>query len=185
MAIVAGVATVDVCRVFTCCYDTIVAAVTSSEHLGVIDRKYRHPNIRGMAVFADVAGQNVGRVLACGIRPVMTTETVPGDICVVKIGRQPSCGGMAIVAGVSTADVCWMFSDCYSTVVAAFTSSENLGVIDRECRCPDVGCVAVLANVCRQYVSVRFAGRVGTVVAIEAIVAYVGMIKICRYPCDG
>jgi hypothetical protein len=50
---------------------------------------------------------------------------------------------------------------------------------------PNSCVMAIFAEVGCQDVLRALAGRVGTVVATEAIVAYVGMIEVCRYPCDG
>lgn len=56
VAIVTVVATVDMAGVFPSGCDAVMAGSTSANDLGVIDRKHGCPDIRRMAVLADVSG---------------------------------------------------------------------------------------------------------------------------------
>ena len=56
-------------------------------------------------------------------------------------------------------------------------------MIDHISRRPGHIVVAILTDICRRYVRRIFADRVGTVVAVEAAIDNIDVIKIGRYPC--
>jgi hypothetical protein len=56
MTVVAVIAARKMPGVLSGGYCSVMTRRAAAEHLGVIDRKHRRPNIRGMAVFANVAG---------------------------------------------------------------------------------------------------------------------------------
>jgi len=85
MAIVAVVATVDMALVLAGRGNAVVAGPTGSIDLGVVDRIDRYPDIRCVAIFADVAGLYMRRVLARGLRAVMAADTISSDVDVIEV----------------------------------------------------------------------------------------------------
>lgn len=92
---------------------------------------------------------------------------------------------MAVITGIATRDVGRCFSGRRHAIVARATGSENLCVIDRVRRCPDVGIVAILANVCSLNMRGVLAGCIRAVVAIDAGIRDVGVIEVRGEPADG
>ena len=71
MTIVAGVAAGNMSRVLSGCGDAVMTGAASSQYLGVIDGHHGCPEIRGVAVFADIRRLNVRSILAGPVRAVM------------------------------------------------------------------------------------------------------------------
>ena len=92
MAIVAVVATVNVCGMLTGCRGAIVARVACAYDLGVINGIGWRPDIRRMTVLANVGGLYMRKSLAGRVGAVVTARTITGDIYMIKIGRQPGNG---------------------------------------------------------------------------------------------
>jgi hypothetical protein len=184
VAVVAGVATRNVCRVLTGRYDAVVAAVAGSNDLGVIHREDRCEDVRRVAVLADVAGLDMCKILARGIHTVVAVDAIAGDVQVIEIGRQPTTGGMAVVAGVAAIDVIQGLAGCGHTIVATRTGADDLCVIDGIGRCEYIGIVAILAHVAGLNVRRVFADRIDSIMAVEAIIGDVRMIEVCRQPAN-
>ncbi len=55
-------------------------------------------------------------------------------------------------------------------------------MIDGDCRRPDGIVVAVFADICRLNVRWAFTGRIGAVVASDAVTRNVHVIEVCRQP---
>ena len=89
MAVVAGVAAGDVGRVFAGRGDAIMAGATSAQYLGVIDGKGGRPDIRRVAVLANIGCLYMCRRLAGGLRAIVAAHAIASDIDVVEVGRQP------------------------------------------------------------------------------------------------
>lgn len=77
------------------------------------------------------------------------------------------------------------FASCQHAVMTRRTRSEHLIVINRDYRRPDRAVVAGFAYITRLNVRWAFAGSVATVMAAEAIVHDVCVVKVGRRPCDG
>jgi len=87
MAIVAGIAACYMSWVFPGCGDAVVTRATSSDDLSMVHRTDWCPDIGGVAVFADIAGLNVVKILAGSIRAVVAVNAVVRNVCVVEIRR--------------------------------------------------------------------------------------------------
>jgi len=87
VTVIAGVAAGNVCLVFAACGGAVMTGAASSQYLGVIDGHHRGPEIRGVAIFADVRRLNVRSILAGRLRAVMAAYAIAGDVQVVKICR--------------------------------------------------------------------------------------------------
>ena len=75
-------------QVFTHGGDAIMTTVTGPQHLEVIDRDGRIPQVCTMAVFTDVGGSDMVHRLAGGRHAVMTVATALGrDVLVIKVRR--------------------------------------------------------------------------------------------------
>ena len=71
---------------------TIVAAVTTTDHIRVINLDHRDPRGVAMTILADISGVDMTVVFSRGCGAVVTTNAVGGVICVIEIGRYP-CNG--------------------------------------------------------------------------------------------
>ena len=85
VAVVAGIAAGEVCRVFAGCNYAIMTGATGADDLGMVDAKYGREYVGVMAILANVAGLNVRKVLANGVHAVMAVNAATGDIQMVKI----------------------------------------------------------------------------------------------------
>ena len=77
----------DMCRILAARYCAVMTGATGTQHLRMVDRVNRHPDIRVMAVFADIGRLNMREALAGGFDTVVTTDTVASDSYVIKIRR--------------------------------------------------------------------------------------------------
>ena len=124
-----------------------------------------HPDSGIVAIFTDVTGQNMSRVLAGRVRTVMAARAIAGDIDVIKVRRHPAIGGMTVVTAVAARNVGRVLAGCDTAVVAGLTGADNLSVIHHSCRRPKIHAMAVLANGGCCYVVLILAGGVGAVMA--------------------
>ena len=85
VAVVAGVAAGEVCRVFARCNYAIVTGATGADDLGMVDAKHGREYVGVMAVLANVAGLNMRNVLANGVHAVMAVNAATGDVQMIKI----------------------------------------------------------------------------------------------------
>jgi len=92
MAVVAGIAAGDVGWMFTGRRDAIMAGAASAQYLGVIDGKGGRPDIRRVAVLANIGCLYMCRRLAGGLRAIVAAHAIASDIDVVEVGRQPGNG---------------------------------------------------------------------------------------------
>ena len=90
MTVIAIVAAGHMGRVFADSRDAIVAGVAGSAHLCVIDRVGGYPDVRCMAIFANIRGPNVSWVLACRVGAIVAAGTISRDVHVIEIRRQPA-----------------------------------------------------------------------------------------------
>ena len=85
VAVVAGIAAGEVCRVLAGCNYAIVTGATGADDLRMVDAKRRRKYVGVMAVLANVAGLNMRKVLANGVHAVMAINAATGDIQMIKI----------------------------------------------------------------------------------------------------
>ena len=91
-----------------------------------------------MAILANIGRQHVGRSLANSIGTVVATNTVVHDVDVVEIGGQPGDRRVAVVAIIAAGDVGWVFAGCNYSVMTRAAGTNDLCVVDRVSRSPDV-----------------------------------------------
>lgn len=83
----------------------------------MVDRVSRREQDGVVTVFANIAGLDVACVLAQGFDAIVAADTIPHDVDVIEIGRDPAIGRVTIVTGVSTRDMCRIFTCCNRAVV--------------------------------------------------------------------
>lgn len=91
---------------------------------------------------------------------------------------------MAVIAVITAVDMRWVLADSRCSVMTGITGANDLRVIYRIRRHPDVGCVAVFANIRGLDVSWRLTCRVGTVMAAGAITRDIHVVKIRGQPAN-
>ena len=89
---------------------------------------------------------------------------------------------MAVVAVIAAGDMRWVLAGGNDAIVTGAASADYLRVVHRVSRNPDIGVMAVFANICCQNVCRVFAGRFDAVVAAYAIAGDADVIEICRQP---
>ncbi len=185
MAVVAVVTASDVCRVFASCRDAIMTGTAASQNLCMVDREYGRPDVRGVAVFADVAGLDVRRSFAGGLRAIVAAKAVAGDVNVVEVGRRPADRRMAVVAVVAAGDVGRVFAGRCDAVMTGTAGADYLRMVDRIRRRPHIAVMAVFADVAGLYVSRALAGRFRTIMATDTITRDVHVVEGRGQPSRG
>lgn len=89
MAVIAGIAAGDMCRLFAGRDDAIMAAIARADDLHVVDGENRCKDVGVVAVLTNIAGLDVCQVLADGIDTVVAVNTLARDVQMVKVGWQP------------------------------------------------------------------------------------------------
>jgi len=182
VTVITGIAAIYMCRVFAGGRDAIVTGAAAADDLRVINRKHGRPDVRGMAVFTDIAGLQVRRTLAGRFHTVMAACTVSGDIDVVEVGGQPARCRMTIVAGIATRNMCRILSGGCDTVMTGAAGANNLCVINRKDGRPDVRGMAVFADIAGLQVRRTLAGRFDTVMAACTVSGDIDVIEIRGQP---
>jgi len=182
VTVVAGVAAGKVGRVFAGCRDVVMTGDAGPQYLRVIDSDYRVPQVRGVAVLADIRRLNVRWVFVSRVRAVMAARTGAGNVVVIKIRRQPGDGTVTVVAIVAAGKVSRVFPACGDTVMAAATAAQNLRVIDGDCGRPYRRAVAVFADIRRLNVCSILAGRTRAVMAANTVAGDSVVIECCGDP---
>jgi len=162
----------------------VVAGRTGAENLVVIDRRHWCPGRCAVAILANIGRLDVGRSLANGICTVVATKAIIHDVDVVKVGRQPGNCRMAVVAIIAAGDMGGVFAGRNNAVMTRAASTNNLRMIDRVNRHPDVRCMAVLADIGRLNVCEVLACSVNTIMAAGAISRDVYVIEVGWQPGD-
>ena len=121
VAVIAGVAAGDMCRVLAGRNRPVMAGVACANDLRVIDSEYRRENICRMTVFANIAGRDVRDVLTRRIDSVMAVDAVTRDIQVIEIGGQPASGCVAIVTGIAARHMSQVLPGSGDAIVACRT----------------------------------------------------------------
>ena len=119
----------------------------------MIDRKGRVPDVRRVAILANIACLYMGEWLARSFNAIVATGTISRDVYVVEIRWQPGDRGVAIVACVPAGDVGWMFSCRREPVMTGATGAQNLRMVHGISRCPDIAVMTVFADIGRLYVT--------------------------------
>jgi len=146
VAIIAGVATGDMGRSFTSRNSAIVAGATGADHLRVVDGHDWYKDISRVAVFADVRRLNMGQSLTRRVGAVMATKAVAADVDVVEVRGNPAHRTVAVIAGITAANVCIVLAAGDEAIVAGTANADDLGVVDRSSGDECVARMAVLAN---------------------------------------
>lgn len=113
-----------------------MAGTAGTQDLSVIDECGRLPERCAMAIFADIGGLDMRRVLADGFHSVVTAKTVASDIGMVKDGGSPEGRLMAIVALFTTGDVRRILAGGNDTVVTGTAIAGDRRVIHIGDRAP-------------------------------------------------
>lgn len=184
VAVVAVVAAVDMTDVLALCGYAIVTIPAEAENLEVINGIGRRPGVRAVAVLADLRRLQVIEWLAFGFGAVVARHAVVDDVRVIEIGGQPARRCMAVVAAVAAVNMVGIFAHCCQAVVTGAAQPEDLQVIDGKCRYPDIRAVAVLADIRALDVVRILAGRLRTVMTVEALAGNVHVIEIGGQPGD-
>ena len=87
MAVFAIIAAGDMSRIFSNCYDAVMAGATRANDLSVVYRIGGYPHIRVVAVFANISRLNVRKVFASGFNTVVTTGAIAGDTDMIEVCR--------------------------------------------------------------------------------------------------
>lgn len=148
----------------------------------MIDIEYWNPGRWRMAVFANVGGQCVLRILTGRDRTVMTTDAVSGDVCVIVICRQPCNRRMAVIAIVAAGDMRRMLACRGVTVVTGAATTKNLGMVDAIGWHPHGRVVTILTHVGGLNVNGIFASRRSAVMTVNTASNDVGVIEVGRKP---
>ena len=89
---------------------------------------------------------------------------------------------MAVIAGITARDMCWVFARCDDAIMAAVAGADNLRVINGEDRRKDIGVVAVLANVAGLDVRQILANGIDTVMAVNTLTSDIQVVKVGWQP---
>ena len=85
MAVFAIIAAGDMSRIFSNCYDAVMAGATRANDLSVVYRIGGYPHVRVVTVFANISRLNVRKVFASGFNTVVTTGAIAGDADMIEI----------------------------------------------------------------------------------------------------
>lgn len=90
VAVIAVIAAGYMRRVFAGRNYAVVTGAAGANDLGMVDGVNRYPDVRRMAVLANIGRLDMRQVLARSIGAVVATGTVACDIYVIEICRQPA-----------------------------------------------------------------------------------------------
>jgi len=117
MAVVAGVAALDMGRMLPGSHGAVVARAASPDNLCVVDGVRRRPDHVVVAILAEVARVDVGGRLARCFDAVMATRTIVDDAGVIEVGREPRGCRVTVIAVVAAADMRRVFAGRDGAVV--------------------------------------------------------------------
>jgi len=158
----------EVARILACCRYAVVTGRAGPQHLGVVNSENGREHIRRMAVLAYIGRLNVCRVLAGRVRTVVAAKTIARDVHVIEVGRQPAYGAVTIIAVVAAGYMIRCLAGGSNAIVTRPARAQNLGMVNRHHRREDGRGMTVFTNVGCQRMRWVFAGRVRTVVAVDA-----------------
>lgn len=85
MAVITGIATANVCRVFPDRDSAVMTGRAGANYLRMINCKCRRKHVRCVAILTYIAGLNVREILARRINAVVAVDAVARNIHVVEI----------------------------------------------------------------------------------------------------
>ena len=109
----------------------VVTRLAGSYDLSMVDHGRWRPEVHAMAILAYSRRLNVRDVFARGIGAVVAAGAIAGNARVVKVCWRPGNRRVAIVAVVTTREMCGMFAGGSNTVVTRSTTAEHLRMIHR------------------------------------------------------
>ncbi len=180
VAIVAGFAADEVCRVLAGCNNAIVTGVAGADDLRVVDRVYGCKYVGVMAVLANIARLDVFWILTSGIYAVVAINTGTGDVQMIKVRRQPGNRRVAVVTGFATGDMRGILAAGCDAVMTGSASTYDLCMVDYIHWCPNIGIVAVLTDIRCLNVCGILAGCSHAVMAVAAVINDFGMVEVGR-----
>ena len=77
----------------------------------------------------------------------MATGAIVDDSGMVKVCGAPGDCCVTIIAGIAAGHVCWVFSGCDDSVMAAVAGADNLRVVHSKDRRENIGRMAVFTYV--------------------------------------
>lgn len=89
MAIVAVIATCNVCGIFPRRHYAVVTRTAAAENLSVVDSEWWYPEIGCVAVLTDFGAVDVRSVFAGCFSAIVAVDAIARDIQVIKIRGQP------------------------------------------------------------------------------------------------
>ena len=110
-------------------------------------------------------------------RPVMTADTVTSHAAMIKIGRYPVIGCMAIITGIVTGHMRRTLANGGRTIMTAKAGTDYLGIINPACRRPAIGTVPVLTNNAGLDMTRILTRRFGAVMTTNTVSSDATMIK--------
>ena len=129
----AQVAGVNMIKILTTGYLTVVADTAGCGHLSVIDTiiSHREPGRRKFVVahLTLIAGGHMGWAFTAGDNGVVTTDAIIDDRCMIHSRWQPLGGAVARAAIVDRRYVVVVLATGDNAIVTTFTSATHLGVI--------------------------------------------------------
>lgn len=84
VTIIAGIAARDVGWVLARCSYAVMTGSAAPDDLRVIDCQNRRPGVRCVAVLADVRRLDVCGCLSGRVRPVVATNAITRDVCMIE-----------------------------------------------------------------------------------------------------
>ncbi len=158
----------------------VVAGRTGAQDLVVVDCRHRRPDGAAVAVLADVGCLHMRGALAGRVGAIVTAEAIVDDVGMVEVRGCPCNGRMAVITVIATGDVGRVFAGRLDAVMAGTASAQDLCVVHRKHRRPDVRSVAVLANVAGLDVRRSLARGIGAVMATDTVTRDVDVIEVGR-----
>ena len=104
----------------------------------MVDVDNRRPDVRIVAVLADIGRLHVQWPFAGCISTVMTGDTIVHDSRMVKIRWRPGDGCVAVITVIATADMRRVFACGRDAIMTGATSTNDLCVINGKDRYPDI-----------------------------------------------
>ena len=85
VAVIAGIAAGEVCRVLARSNYAIVTGTAGSDDLGMVDGEGGCEYVGVMAVLANVTGLNMRKILTNGVHAIVAVNAAAGDVQMIKI----------------------------------------------------------------------------------------------------
>jgi len=124
-------------------------------------------------------------MLAGRVSAVVAAEAIVGIVDVIEIRWNPRDGRVTVIAIIAACDMRRVLACCYRAIVTGAASANNLRMVHPIGGGERHVVVTVLANIGGLDMCRVLAGGIGAVVAAEAVVDYICVVKIGWYPCCG